>query len=211
MIKKLLAFIAAALVGITITTSPISASADDTRPGCGAWTETIEHPEVSHEETVVVVDEEAYTEVIPGVEAQHYSWTGGHLPTDQPPTEVPPSENWQPNTSQEPHDNGQGNPATWVNESLHYTANSSGHASWFYFTPEVPEQTIEHPAVTHEETVVVVDEEAWTEVVEHEGKDCEEPEQPTEPEDPTEPREPTVDRPEPKDPPAVPTVVSAGL
>lgn len=72
------------------------------------------------------------------IPAQHYSWTGGNLPTDQPPTEVPPSDNWQANTSQEPHDNGQGNPATWVNANLHYTANSQGHASWFYFTPEVP-------------------------------------------------------------------------
>ena len=40
---------------------------------------------------------------------------------------------------------GQGNPATWVNESLHYTAASEYHASWFYY---VWPQTIEHPGTT---------------------------------------------------------------
>lgn len=106
-------------------------------------------------EVITVVDEEAWTEVIPATEGQHYSWTGGRLDTTNPPTEVPPSDNWQANTSQEPHDNGQGNPATWVNDSLHYTANSKGHASWFYYTAGTPEQVIEHPEVTHEETVEV--------------------------------------------------------
>ena len=77
--------------------------------------------------------------------AQHYSWTGGNLETSNPPQEVPPSDNWQANTTQEPHDNGQGNPATWLDEvgsGLHYTAASDKHASWFYFYPgDVTEDT----------------------------------------------------------------------
>lgn len=70
---------------------------------------------------------------------QHYSWTGGRRATDNPPLVTPPHEDWQANTKSEPHENGNGNPATWVNASLHYTANSQGHASWFYleFVPAV--------------------------------------------------------------------------
>ncbi len=73
---------------------------------------------------------------------QHYSWTGGRRKTSNPPTVVPPHEDWQENTKHEPHKS-----ATWVNDSLHYTANSKGHASWFYLetittivviTPEIP-------------------------------------------------------------------------
>lgn len=73
--------------------------------------------------------------ITPAVSAQHYSWNGGHLDVNNPPTVVPENDDWQPNTTQEPHTHGEGAPATWVNASLHYTANSSGHASWFYFIP----------------------------------------------------------------------------
>lgn len=132
--------------------SKAAASATEGNEPCvpsDAWTETIEHPEVGHFETV------------PGTPGQHYSWNGGKLDVNNPPTEVPPSDNWQANTEQEPHDNGVGNPATWVNDSLHYTANSKGHASWFYYV---------HP--TPDTEVWVVDEEAWTEVIEHPAVDC---------------------------------------
>ena len=61
---------------------------------------------------------------------QHYCWTGGRLPASEPPTEVPPSDNWQANTQHEPH---KPNEAVWVNERLHYTAHSDGFASWFYY------------------------------------------------------------------------------
>lgn len=68
------------------------------------------------------------------IEGQHYSWTGGNLPTDQPPVgDIPPSDNWQANTHQEPH-----NFATWIGASgqgLHYTQASEQAASWFYFQP----------------------------------------------------------------------------
>jgi hypothetical protein len=75
-----------------------------------------------------------YTQPVAAVKAQHYSWTGKKRDADNPPTVVPPHKDWQANTSHEPH----GNEATWVNEHLHYTANSKGHASWFYFTPAIP-------------------------------------------------------------------------
>ena len=78
------------------------------------------------------------TEGTPGTDGQHYSWRGGRLEISNPPTVTPPNGNWVPNTKQEPHTNGAGNPATWVNENLHYTANSKGFASWFYFMPGTP-------------------------------------------------------------------------
>jgi hypothetical protein len=175
---KPLAAVTAALTTVLASVLIIGTAQADTTDPCvpqDAWTETIVHPAVTHEETVVVVDEEAWSETIPGTPAQHYSWTGGRLDVDSPPTEVPPSDNWQANTEQEPHDNGQGNPATWVNASLHYTANSQGHASWFYFTEGTPDLVIDHPPVTHEETITVVDEEEWTEVIEHPAVPCDPP------------------------------------
>lgn len=64
----------------------------------------------------------------PSVDPQHYSWTGKKRAKDDPPTVVPPHKDWQANSKHEPHSN-----ATWVNDSLHYTAASDGHAAWFYF------------------------------------------------------------------------------
>jgi LPXTG-motif cell wall-anchored protein len=102
------------------------------------------------------VDEEAYDEVIvisEAVEGQHYSYTGG--PVEGNPDTVPPGDDWQANTHQEPHLN---NPnITWVDEfgvGLHYTSQgSSGNADYFYFQPPVDEVTevVHHDAVTHKE------------------------------------------------------------
>lgn len=75
-----------------------------------------------------------YTKPVAEVKAKHYSWTGKKRDADNPPSVTPPHKDWQANTSHEPH----GDEATWVNEYLHYTANSRGHASWFYFTPAIP-------------------------------------------------------------------------
>jgi hypothetical protein len=84
------------------------------------------------------------TEVEVVTEAQHYSYTGG--PIEGQPTDTPPSDNWQANTTQEPHTAGGGTPASNPDGSpyvegdsgLHYTsAGSSGLADWFYFQPEV--------------------------------------------------------------------------
>lgn len=103
-----------------------------------------------------IVDEEAWTEEIvisEAVPGQHYSYTGG--PVEGNPTTVPPGDDWQANTHQEPHKN---NPnVTWVDEvgvGLHYTSHgSSGNADYFYYQPPVDAviEVIEHEAVTHEE------------------------------------------------------------
>jgi hypothetical protein len=71
--------------------------------------------------------------VTPG---QHYSYTGG--PIEGQPS-LPPSDEWQANTSQEPHLN---NPnVTWVGTpgtGLHFTSHgSSGRADWFYYAGPV--------------------------------------------------------------------------
>lgn len=134
-------------------------------------------------------------------DAQHYSWTGGIRETDNPPTEVPPSDNWQVNTSLEPHTQGGGNPATWVNENLHYTANSDQHASWFYYSPEVvctpgTEPTTE-PTLPTEPTEPTEPTQPTTE-----------PTQPTEPTTPTEPTVPTTTVDTPDEPTLAPPVVS---
>jgi LPXTG-motif cell wall-anchored protein len=111
--------------------------------------------------TVVVVDQEAYTEVIPGTDGQHYSYVGGPIEGTPAP---PPAEGWQANTAIEPHYQGNatpaqqpdGDPYTDGEFGLHYTSHgNSGLADWFYFQPGTPGQTIEHPAVTHEETTCV--------------------------------------------------------
>ena len=103
-----------------------------------------------------VVDREAYDEVVQEAYVQHYSWRGGRRTHDDPPTVVPPDENWVANTRSEPHENGGGNPATWLDESLHYTANSDHSASWFYLE-HVAAVVVHHDAVTHEEFMFAFD------------------------------------------------------
>ena len=135
------------------------------------WTETIEHPEVSHVETVVV------TPAVPAVPGQHYSLKGssGIEGDAVPPAPDVKPEFWQENTEQEPHLGGNdGKNVTWypvdpATSGLHYTS-VQGNRNWFYFRAPVPAQ----PEVT--EQVTVVDEEAWTETIEHPAVVC-----PTEP------------------------------
>lgn len=120
-----------------------------------AWTETI-------------VDAEAYDETVPnGV--QHYSLKGNSgIEKDEVP--VFPADYWQANAQLEPHEQGNGEPATWVDESLHYTSHGSeGKRDWFYL--EHLTTVVHHDAVTHD--------------VEHPAVTCED--------DPTE--EPNPDRP----------------
>lgn len=147
-----------------------------------AWTEVIEHPEVSHLVTVVVVDEEAYDEEVFD-HWQRYSWTGG--PLDDAPTVVPPHPDWQPNVEGDPHGIGSAG-AYFVSHG------NSGRGSWFYL--EEVTRTVHYPAVTHEEQVKVVDKEAWTETIEHPAIVCPPPTTPPTPtETPSTPTEtPTV-------------------
>jgi len=128
-----------------------------TEPPLGdGWTQTDQR---------TVTDQEAYDETIidsEAVPAQHYSYTGG--PIQGTPSDLPPSDNWQANTTLEPHYQGGGVPASnpdgsdYVEGSsgLHYTsAGNSGLADWFYFQAAQPEQShvVHHEAVTHEEFI----------------------------------------------------------
>jgi hypothetical protein len=146
-----------------------------------AWTETIQHPAVTHTETVTVVDKAAWTEVIPAVTrtetlaVQRYSWNPMG-PVDESITEptwpVPQQGKWQENTS---HWNGE-DPIGQVFQQG--GGNNGDNASWFYWTGRsetiviTPEQRIEHPAVTHTETATVVDKAAWTETINHPAVSC---------------------------------------
>jgi len=122
-------------------------------PGDG-WTQTDER---------TVTDEAAYDETIidsEAIPAQHYSYKGG--PIEGTPTDLPPSDNWQANTTLEPHYQGGGVPASNPDGSdyvegdsgLHYTsAGNSGLADWFFFQAAQAEQShvVHHEAVTHQE------------------------------------------------------------
>ena len=92
----------------------------------GADTDTVRWIKVG--ETIVVVD----------FEGQHYSLKGNSgIEKDEVP--VFPADYWQANTTQEPHDNGAGDPVTWLGtpgSGLHYASHgSSGKRDWFYYDP----------------------------------------------------------------------------
>ncbi|HET6938450.1 MAG TPA: hypothetical protein VFI19_07590, partial [Nocardioides sp.] len=135
-------------------------------------------------ETVKDVTREA-TEGTTVTHQQHYSWTGGHLDADNPPTEQAPGPDWQANTESEPHAKGNGSKEIiWVNDSLHYTANSDGHAAWFYLgttTETIPGQS-EVSHLDYRYPVLVRTYTAATDPVV-----CDDPTDPTDPTDPAVP------------------------
>ena len=129
-----------------------------------AWTETTDWVLTSPGEgwrqvdQRTVVDKPAWTEEV-FVGWQHYSWTGGPLADGVIPAipTGPDDPNWQPNATQEPHEN---NPnVTWLDSTgwgLHFMSHgSAGLADWFYL--ERVTETVEHPAVTHEEFRFAID------------------------------------------------------
>lgn len=111
----------------------------------------------SHREVcVTVLDEPAYTEVIPAVTEerpiQRYSYTGGPQGLDETgtPKTLPPGDDWQANTTTYNDGTSHGG-----NLGLYdVSRGGSGNADWFYWevgtVVVTPEQVIEHPAVTHE-------------------------------------------------------------
>jgi len=160
-----------------------SASADDrpiVDPPCvpsDAWTETIEHPAVTHEETVVVQ------------EAVDAVWANFQPNDNHAPFVGPPSYPSDPRGSWNVHNQipgGHEGP-----DGVYSKGNPAKGGNWFYRQAAVEEVT---------ETIVVVDEEAWTETIEHPAVVCEE--EPTEePTVPTEePSEDPTDDPEPEEP-----------
>lgn len=217
-----------------------------------AYTETINHPAVTHQETVTVVDTEAYLETIehpaiPAVTRNDDTWYSYNPSVD---VDENVSTGFPVGDRRADKDNG------WqVNQGNHVGQyadvnfkvgepwqEGNGGGSYFYVTRSIVTvvpgtaawtETIEHSAVTHEETITVTDRAAWTETVEHpavteqvEVPCDEEPQVPEEPPVPG-PEEPVVgpETPEPPkvkpaeafapkpvdEPIAVPTAVAAGL
>jgi hypothetical protein len=211
-------------LGVVVTSSANATTNEEPCVPSEAWTEVIEHPAVTHEEVIVVVDEEAWTETVVVQEAVPAVWAN-FQPNDSQATFVGPAL-WPTDArgSWVVHD--QLPPGHEGPDGVYSKGNPAKGGNWFYRQAAVPEVTeeVEHPAVTHEETIVVVDEEAWTETIEHPAVTCpEDPEEPTDPEDPVDPQEPEEPQ-EPQEPntpvvneppavetPAVPTVINAGL
>lgn len=153
---------ALALAGVLVASSAASATQENPPPTetcvpSEAWTETkVITPEVPAIPAVPEVAEVSHTEY------QRYSWVGG--PTEVAPTEVPPGDNWQANTT---NYEGAGHGTDPIGEP--FAKNENGKADWFFWTatkvidtpyspgiPEVPAvpavtETINHPAVTCEE------------------------------------------------------------
>ena len=167
-IAGLLAVFSGGLLLITAgTAASTPSSADQSCVPSAAWTETIPHPAVSHTESVVVVDQEAWTETVPAIAElwQNFSPNKDQGPFEGPPTwPEDPRGTW--NHILKPIPPGHAGP-----DGVYQ--NGEGNGSWFYRRAGVPEQVIEHPAVTHEEQVEVVDQAAWTETVQHPAVVCE--------------------------------------
>ena len=145
---KKASLVAALVAAACLVAAPVAASATDTStPECvpsPAWDE-----QVLVTPAVPAVEEESH------LEYQRYSWTGG--PIDEAPTEVPPSENWQPNTT---NYEGAGHGTDPVGEPFQRDNPGKGNADWFYWTAtkviDVPGadaipavyETVHHEAVT---------------------------------------------------------------
>jgi hypothetical protein len=208
-IAGLLAVFSGGLLLITAgTASSTPTGADQTCVPSQPWTETIEHPAVSHTETVVVVDEEAWTETIPAVAElwQNFSPNNQQQKFEGPPDwPDDPRGTWQ--HIDKPIPPGHQGP-----DGVYQRG--EGNGSWFYRRAAVPEHVIDKPA--------------WTETVEHPAVVCPGPTEPTT--EPTteppevepstgqaseEPDEPEVlgeqETAEPASQAEVPTVVDAGL
>lgn len=158
--KKIMALLAALMMVVALGFVTTNTSAFATEQECvpvAAYTETsdwvLESPGTGWyqvDERVVVdtpasdetvVDEEAYTEVIPGTPSQWWNWSPNHQqgPFDGPPAFPTDARG----TWQGPHTNG-GPAGTGT-----FDTGENGRSNWFHRNPAVPEQTIYHPAVTH--------------------------------------------------------------
>ena len=150
--KRITSAIAAlALVIVGSFAVPAMATDKDTGGQCvpsDARTETIEHPAVTHTETKTVIDVGAWDEVIIDTPAgwQRYSWNGDWDSDSAPPF---PDARWQANTASDPHGVG-------VEGAYFRSRGNSGGGDWFYLDRvEAVIETIEHPEITHEETVTI--------------------------------------------------------
>lgn len=162
----IIAFIVVA--GLVGWKNSAQATATDDCVPSDAWTETIEHPAVTHEETVE------------GTPDLWWNWSPNHQqgPFDGPPA-FPVDER---GTWQGPHENGGPSPDTYGTFQQ-----GNGHGSWFHREHGTPDTV-----------TTVIDEEAWTEYIEHPAVEC--PDDPTDPptDDPTD--TPTTDPEDPLEP-----------
>lgn len=153
--------------------APMSAYATETVPAVSE--ECV--PQDAYDETIIVTPEVPKVDAIPAIpevlevshfEYQRYSWTGG--PLEIAPTELPPSANWQANTT---NYEGAGHGTDPVNIAFQMDDPYKGNGDWFFWTktkvidqayipgvPEVPEV----PAIP-----------AVTKVVHHDAVTCEQP------------------------------------
>jgi hypothetical protein len=180
----LLALVLAVIAAVLVWLGIGSAQADEGRPIHTCITTPGWTEEIMHD--AIFHEEEIFDHW------QRYSWTGGPWESDEAPPF--PSDNWQPNVQGDPHGIG-------VEGAYFVSHGGSGNGDWFYLE-----------AVT--KTVTVVDEEAWTEYIEHPPvTTC--PPVPEEPENPFEPvKNPPRDIGTPiqkMNTPAIPTVVDSGL
>lgn len=149
---------------------------------------TVHHDAVTHIETVTIVDEEAYDEVITVIDEEAYDEVIEATPDlwwNWSPNDTQGPQDYEPlfpvddrGTWQGPHENG----GPWQDTygTFNVSNEQSGNSSWFHREMGMAEQiihhdaitheeTVHHPAVTHDETNTVVDQEAYSEVV-----DCDE-------------------------------------
>lgn len=135
-----------------------------------AWTETVEHPAETHEE------------VVPGKAAVWANWAPNHTQGPQDYVPIWPEDSrgtWIVHNQLPPgHEGPDG-----------VYQQGAGNSPWFY-----------REAGTPDTTVVVVDKEAWTETIEHPEVSHEETVQVDCPEEPEEPEEPPVTPEEPENP-----------
>lgn len=136
------------IVGIVFVGLPGASAASDEQPcvPAAAWTETIEHPAITHEVTV------------PGTPDLWWNWSPNK---QQEPFEGPPDFPVDARgTWQGPHENG--GPEQGTYGTFNTSNGENGRASWFHREKGTPETTI-----------TVVDKEAWTETIEHPAVVCE--------------------------------------
>jgi hypothetical protein len=179
----------AALIGVGSMTQANAQGEDEPCVPADAWTETIEHPEVSHvvhhEAVTHVVHHDAVTHTVHiiDVDATPEVWANFSPDHQEGPFTGPPAFPFDERGTWHLHDNIPGGHEG--SDGVYQRDNpGSGRADWFYrhnATLEVSHDEVVVDQQAYDETVVdteaydetVVDEEAWTETIEHPAVTCE--------------------------------------
>lgn len=187
-VAVILAVIASIIGTVTMTSANAQGNEEPCVPS-EAWTETIEHPEVSHvvhhEAVTHVVHHDAVTheETVVDQEATPEVWANFSPDRQQGPFTGPPSFPEDARGTWHVHDKIPGGHEGA--DGVYQRDNpGSGRADWFYRhnpTDAVTHQVTVVDQEAYDETVVdqeaydetVVDQEAWTETIEHPAVTCE--------------------------------------